>query len=122
MTEINHNINGYGYPIERMNIKKESGDVQKAAVQKETTEANYVADTCVLGRSQIDIKGGNIDKSVNEAVKMAKEQPVRLGCSEEIFDTMYNSYLKQGFNESDSYMKALADEEEFLDISQSFKR
>ncbi len=124
MAEINNNMHNYGFKIDRIETKKDAAPKQSVEAQKEeTAEQTYVADTGVLGRSQIHgIKGGNITKSVDETVKMAENEPIRMGCSEAIFDNMYQEYCNQGLSESDAYMKALLDEEEFLDISAEYNR
>ena len=78
MAEINNNIHNYGYKIERIDSKKDNAVKQQPEVQQEIPEQNYAIDTGVLGRSQIHgIKGGNIAKSVDEAVYMAENCPVK---------------------------------------------
>lgn len=123
MSEINNNIHNYGFKIDRIDSKKDNMPKQQTEAPKEASEQNYVADTGVLGRSQVHgIKGGNIAKSVDEAVIMAEDCPIKLGCSEAIFDKMYQNYIASGLSEEDAYMQALLDEEEFLDITASCNR
>ena len=124
MSEINNNMHNYGYgKIDRVEAKKEYDTKQQSENSKDADERKFVPDTGVLGRSQIHrIKGADIERSVDEAVDMAKTQPTRLSCSEKIFDTMFEHYLDSGMSEADAYTKALMDEEEFLDISASLKR
>ena len=119
MAEINNNMyNQYGFQIDRID-KKDNTPKQNAEIAKEEKEErNYVPDTGVLGRSQIHrLNGADITKSINDAVDMAENQPVRMNCSEMIFDHMYDKYIDAGLSEADAYTRALMDEEEFLDIS-----
>ena len=115
MSEINNNITNYGYKIERISKNKETAS-QTPEPAKESNEKQYIADTGVLGRSQI-LNGANISKSVDEAVELAKNNPAKMGCSEAIFDSMFKKFLEEGLSESDAYLKALCAEEEFLQIS-----
>lgn len=123
MTEINNNIHNYGYKIDKIETKKEDGVKQNNEIPKEAEGQQYLPDTGVLGRSQIyGIKGSNISKSVEETVEMAKNCPVKMGCCEAIFDNRYQNYIESGLSESDAYMNALLDEEEFLDLASTIKR
>ena len=117
MSDINDNIkNQIIYGINTPRIRKTKDSSLK--VPAETAEQLYVQDTGVLGRSQVcEFKGSDIEKTVLEAVKLAKEQPVRLGCSEKMFDALQNYYINRGLSEKASYYNALLGEEEFLDIS-----
>ncbi len=124
MAEINNNIHNYGFKIERIDSIAENTTKHPVETTKdETEEQKYIADPGILGRSQIQgIKGGNIAKSVNEAVDMAENEPIRLNSSEILFDNMYQNYREAGLSEDDAYLKALLAEDEFLDISSGCNR
>ena len=122
MTEVNNNIHNYGYKIERIEPKKEDAAKLHQDMVKEE-EHKYVPDPGVLGRSLVNSpNNGNIAKSVNETVEMAKNQPIRFECSNKFFENRYNHYIKSGLSEPDAYLKAAMEEEEFLDISSSYNR
>ena len=123
MSEINNNIPNYGFKTDRIEAKIDNSPKQSAETPKEDVENNYVLDTGVLGRSQINSpRGGNIEKSVNEAVDMAKNQPVKMGASEAVHDMLFQQYKNAGLSESDAYLKALLAEEEFLNSTQGVNR
>lgn len=115
MAEINNNIQNFGINTDKIGSRKNSEPVKEAAIQEESKEHNYVPDTGVLGRSQIkNVHGSDIQKSVDEAVSLAKNNPALMGCSEGIFDYLYKDYINNGMDSSEAYMKALLAEEEFL--------
>lgn len=123
MSEINNHINNYGFNTPHISARKEHSSKQKASGEEAVNEQKYAADTGVLGRSQVRaLNGGNIEKSVDEAVYMAKNCPVRTKCSEMIFDNFYQKYLNSDVNEADAYLKALLGEEEFLNLSEAYKK
>ena len=115
MAEINNNIPNFSKNIEKVDVKKGKEIQIEPAVIDEKAETTYVADTGVLGRSQVrNAKGADIARSVDEAVMIATKNPALLTGSETIFNTIYNDLIESGMNESDAYMKALMAEEEFL--------
>ena len=124
MSEINNShINNYGFNTPHIGIKKDDSSKQEPAKEEVQAEQKYAHDTGVLGRSQIHrMRGGNIEKSVDEAVYMAENCPVRTKCSEMIFDNFYQKYLDSGIDEADAYLKALLGEEEFLNLSEAYKK
>ena len=72
-------------------------------------------DTGVLGRSQVkNIKHGDVSRSVDEAVELMRRKPIVLDSSDKIFDILYNSFLKEGLDPSEAYIKALLAQEEFI--------
>ena len=123
MAEINNNIPKFSKNIEKVDVKK-SKDIQiEPAVIEDKAETTYVADTGVLGRSQVrNAKGADISRSVDEAVMIATKNPALLTGSETIFDTIYNDLIESGMNESDAYMKALMAEEEFLALGTAYNK
>ena len=110
MKEINNNIHNYGYQVDKVMTNKDKQTPPPLDNVQETAEKSYIADTGVLGRSQI-LNGANIAKSVDEAVDMAENHPEELLFCEDIVDAMYQNYLDEGLNESDAYMNALLGEE-----------
>ncbi len=115
MAEINNNIPNFSKNIEKVDVKKGKEIQIEPTVIDEKAETTYVADTGVLGRSQVrNAKGADIARSVDEAVMIATKNPALLTGSESIFNTIYNDLIESGMNESDAYMKALMAEEEFL--------
>ena len=116
MSEINNNIHNYGYNIERINLNKDSLPKQQTEVVKEEEpEKKYVPDTGILGRSQIKgLKGGNIEKSVDETVYMAKNEPAKLKFAVDEFDKLYE--------EGHSYENLLLGMDEFYTISDGYKK
>jgi len=125
MPDINDNINHtLKFRIASSEIHKSKEDRGGIKIPLDAAGTNHIVqDTGVLGRSQVcEYKGGDIEKSVREAVKLAKEQPVRLSCSEKIFDALYEYYLNSGLGEKAAYHNAALGEEEFLELSSSFCR
>ena len=119
MTEINNNIPNFGHKIEKINkeAQKPKHTISDKKGSKSSTE--YVADTGVLGRSQVKTgKGADIAKSVDEAVALAKNHPGMLYSCDKCFTRLYKTYLAEGMTESDAYIKAMMAEEEFMDIAQ----
>ncbi len=119
MAEIN-NSNFVKYPIgnKPIEINNKEKEAQPQQTSKETQERSYVPDTGVLGRSQVKCSkcGADITQSVDEAVALAKGNPGLLLGSDRIFDSIYNGLLLEGMEESEAYMKALACEEEFMQM------
>lgn len=120
MAEINNNSNFVKYPIGKkpIEITNKEKEVQQQPAQHEPQERSYVPDTGVLGRSQVKCSkcGADITQSVDEAVALAKGNPGLLLGSDRIFDSIYNGLLLEGMEESEAYMKALACEEEFMQM------
>lgn len=123
MAEINNNIPSFGINLDQIKQKNKTDIPNDTHTKEEKNETKYVPDTGVLGRSQVKSpKGGNINKSVDEAVALAKNNPVLLGCSEGLFDNFYRTYIESGMEPSEAYMQALLDEEEFLKMGISYNR
>ncbi len=118
MAEINNNIPSFSRNIEKVEAKKtKEADKSLHNESEMSKDAPYIQDTGVLGRSQIKkANGANIAKSVDEAVLLASKNPVLLGSSESMFNTMYEDFIAQGMEPSDAYMKALLAEEEFMEL------
>lgn len=118
MAEINNNIPNFSRNIEKVETKKTKEPDKSVANENEIQkDTYYVQDTGVLGRSQIkSANGANISKSVDEAVSLASKNPVLLGSSESMFNSMYEDFISQGMEPSDAYMKALLAEEEFMEL------
>ncbi len=117
MTDIN-NIGNYSLNIDKIDKKSINKGAEVPAHQEDIKEKEYMPDTGVLGRSQVKTtKGADVSRSVDEAVKMAKNQPNLMRCCEEMFDNLYKHYLGEGLSPSEAYEKALLAEEEFMKIS-----
>ena len=124
MAEIN-NIPNFGInnnkKVENLNNKEVV--VPQPLVEEECTEHKYVQDTGVLGRSQVKCaKCGDIAKSIDEAVSLAKNNPTLLTASESMFDTMYKDFKARGMEESEAYMRALLAEEEFMELGVAYNK
>lgn len=118
MTEINNNNN-----IPKVNVNKVV-DVKNKNVPETIptcvpqTAEEKVPDTGILGRSQVDgLKGADFSKSVDEAVKLAKSNPVGLQASEDIFEIMYDKFLNAGMPKDEAYFKATLAEEKFMETA-----
>ena len=117
MTDIN-NIGNYGINIDKIDKSGIKKSAEVSAHQDDIKGKEYVPDTGVLGRSQVKTtKGADVTKSVDEAVKMAKNNPNLMRCCEDMFDGLYKYYLDEGLSRSEAYEKALLAEEEFMKIS-----
>lgn len=125
MAEINNNIQKFGINSEKIDKKKNpiKEETRKPTDTEKGQESAYVPDTGVLGRSQVKrTRGGDISKSVDEAVSLATKHPEILAGSEKLFDCLYADYLQSGMDPSDAYMKALLAEAEFMEISTALNR
>lgn len=115
MKEINNNIPNYGYKIDHIDTKKEIAAKTENKIVKDTEEYQYVPDT--VGRSQVHyLKGGNIEKSVEEAVDIAENEPEVLLACENMYESLYQKYINEGCNEIDAAIKAMFGEEELREI------
>ena len=117
MAEINNNIPNFGYKkIEKIDKQEPAGKVS-AQENKPQEEKTYAPDLGILGRSQVKrANGGNIAKTIDETVAIAKNNPALMYCCGGMFDTIYNDLIAQGKNPDDAYMQALLAEEELLEI------
>lgn len=117
MAEINNNIPNFG--LKKID-KIYTAEPTESVIPQHTeppTEPTYAPDPGVLGRSQVKrANGGNIAKTVDETVDIAKNNPALMCCCESVFDTVYNDLIAQGKNSDDAYMQALLAEEELLEI------
>ena len=87
-------------------------------VKEEGLEQKYVPDTGVLGRSQVkSAKGGDITKSVDDAIKMVKEHPELVEAGEVVFDSIYEQFLADGLSPADAYAQASLAVDEFCEIA-----
>lgn len=118
MAEINNNIPNFGRNIEKIEKQTKDSQIPKIPADADKNKPlDYIQDTGVLGRSQIrKSNGGNIAKSVDEAVSMAQKHPALLCGCESMFDHMYHTFIEQGMEPSEAYEKALLAEEEFMEI------
>ena len=117
MAEINNNIPNFGFKkVETPNIAPEPTP-PTVPTTSEAPEPTVMPDPGVLGRSQVKrANGGNIVKTIDETVSIAKNNPALMGCCEGIFNTVYNDLVEGGMNEADAYMQALLAEEELLEM------
>ena len=119
MAEINNNnfvkFQVGSKPIDVNNVNKEAPQQQ---VKEEPSEKKYVPDTGILGRSQVrSTKGGDITKSVDEAVKMAQEHPEILEAGEIVFDSIYEAFLADGLSPDEAYAQASLAVDEFCEVA-----
>lgn len=118
MSEINNNNFGK-YNIPKQIDLKQMRENQPKGVQAGSSaeEPVLVPDTGVLGRSLVKpSNGANISKTVDETVALMQQNPDILGCSEGVFDFIYNDLIAQGKNPDDAFFSALMAEEEFLKL------
>ena len=117
MTEINGNIPNFGLNIGKVEPKKEKEILKQQSIDNEQQQT-YIQDTGVLGRSQVvRTRGGDITKSVDEAVNLAKNHPELLDGGDVVFESVYNTFVEQGMDEADAYLNALSAQSEFMDIA-----
>ena len=117
MTEINGNIPNFGLNIGKVEPKKEKEILKQQSIDNEQQQT-YIQDTGVLGRSQVvRTRGGDITKSVDEAVNLAKNHPELLDGGDIVFESVYNTFVEQGMDEADAYLNALSAQSEFMDIA-----
>ncbi len=125
MAEINNNIPNYLLNIDR-EIKTKNKLPEKAREKdidikdKNPNTAEYIPDAGVLGRSQIkNIKGTDVSRSIDETIYLSETHPELLRASGEVFDRLYQGYLRRGVEPSEAYTKALMGEEEFLEMGKA---
>ena len=124
MAEIN-NIPNFGINNNKKVENKNNKDAvaPQIPIEEECVEHQYVQDTGVLGRSQVKCaKCGDIAKSVDEAIALAKSNPTLLSASESMFDTIYHDFKEQGMEESEAYLRALLAEEEFMELGVAYNK
>ncbi len=119
MAEINNNIPNFGINGKKVENNKLNKELQpQTQVKEEGLEQKYVPDTGVLGRSQVkSAKGGDITKSVDDAIKMVKEHPALVEAGEVVFDSIYEQFLADGLSEADAYAQASLAVDEFCQIA-----
>ena len=126
MSEINNN--GFGNKINDIRFRNIQSDKTGKAPAENSTEnkpeeQKIVPDTGVLGRSQIKgIKGGDITKSVDETVALAMKHPEIISGGDEIFDLIYDRYIKEGLTPDKAYALASMGVEEFAELSKANKK
>lgn len=117
MTEINGNLPNFGLNIGKVEPKKEKETLKQQNIDNEQQQT-YIQDTGVLGRSQVvRTRGGDITRSVDEAVNLAKNHPELLDGGDVVFESVYNTFVEQGMDEADAYLNALSAQTEFMDIA-----
>jgi hypothetical protein len=126
MSEINNN--GFGNKINDIrfrNIQPDKQDKTKPenTSDKKAEEKNIVPDTGILGRSQVKgIKGGDLTKSIDETVALAIKHPEIISGGDEIFDLIYDRFIKEGYTPDKAYALASLGVEEFTEISKAQKQ
>ena len=120
MSEINNNVNNIRLP--KNHFDKNINDSKKVKPEnipaEEQPSLNIVPDTGILGRSQIhSTKGGDIAKSVDEAVALAHEYPEILKTGDEMFDALYDDFIKAGNSPEEAYAMASTGIMEFMEIA-----
>lgn len=121
MTEINNNMNKFGYQVEKIPAgDKQNVPEEKAGeVKEEISGKDEILDTGVLGRSQVVNRANNTSasSSIDEAVRLANENIDMLSCADKLFDNVYNQFIEQGFKPKEAYVMASIGLKEFSDIS-----
>lgn len=121
MTEINNNINKFGYQVEKIPAGDKANVPEEKAgeVKEEISGKDEILDTGVLGRSQVvnRTNGTSASSSIDEAVRLANENIDMLSCADELFDNVYNQFIEQGFKPEDAYVMASIGLKEFQDIA-----
>lgn len=121
MAEINNNIQKFGYNIEKVdNSKNKTPETPHVEVPEGSEEKRYVPDTGILGRSQIkNPKGADVTRSVDETIALCEKYPQILNCGDELFDTLYEQFLKDGMDPSEAYSNASMAMAEFVEIGKA---
>ena len=117
MAEINNNFPNFG--IKKIDKTEKPEPAENLTVQENTKEEQPTFAPVPDSYGKVHVKhakGGNITKSVDEAVKLMKENPAICGCSEGIFDNAYNAAIARGKTTDEAYMEALMFEEAMLEI------
>lgn len=126
MSEINNN--GFGNKINDIKFRNIKPDkIEKSHTdnisEQKSEEKAIVPDTGVLGRSQVKgIKGGDITKSVEETVALAIKHPEIISGGDEIFNLVYDRYIKEGYTPDKAYALASLGVEEFTELSKAQKQ
>lgn len=119
MAEINNN-NYAKFTIGKkpIDINSNKEVQQQAPEEAKCQEHKYVPDTGVLGRSQVKCaKCGDIPKSVDEAVMLAKQHPEIMEAGEFVFDSIYEQFLADGLTPAEAYAQASLAVDEFCEIA-----
>lgn len=104
MTEIN-NFQNFG--VNKIQTKKINNEEKIEKPPVEQTETNYVQDTGVLGRSQVNFKGGDITKSVDEAIAAMNKNPEIMAQCDCLFEDTYEDLVKnKKMDPTDAYFAA----------------
>lgn len=106
MTEIN-NYQNFG--IKKVETKKVNNEVMPEKQVADVEEKSFVQDTGVLGRSQVDYKGGNPTESVNRGIEIAElfEKYPEYAMAAELFEEKAIELLKKD-GKSDADAEELA--------------
>ena len=125
MAEINNNLTNYRINTERTidtkNIDSDSIKEKEQDIKNKSSDvAKYIADTGVLGRSQVkNPKGSDVTRSIDETIALIDKHPEIIECGDELFDTLYEQFLSDGMSNSEAYEKASLAMEEFVEISKA---
>lgn len=119
MTEINKNIANFAFGAKKIEAKKAEKMPVNNSETKDNEQGKYILDNGVIGRSQVSVKGGDMTKSIDEAVALARTNPLLLGCSETFFDAAYTNFQTQGMSAEDAYFNALLASDEFFGLAQA---
>ena len=105
MTEIN-NFNNFG--ISKISSKKANNEEKiEKPISEDVKEQSLVQDTGVLGRSQVNFKGGNMQASIDEALAMMEKNPELLQECDNLFNKTYDDLTQnKGMDPTDAYFAA----------------
>lgn len=128
MTEINNNNMNYDTKIRKVKQinppekAEKTENIENIEEQTIKQEQNFIEDTGVLGRSLVKkSNGGNVAKSIDEAVFIAINHPEILEGGEELFNAAEDYFKNLGMNEEEAYFSALLAQEEFNELANAVR-
>lgn len=128
MTEINNNNMNYDTTIRKVKQinppekAEKTENIENIEEQTIKQEQNFIEDTGVLGRSLVKkSNGGNVAKSIDEAVFIAINHPEILEGGEELFNAAEDYFKNLGMNEEEAYFSALLAQEEFNELANAVR-
>lgn len=128
MTEINNNNMNYDTTIRKVKQinppekAEKTENIENIEEQTIKQEQNFIEDTGVLGRSLVKkSNGGNVTKSIDEAVFIAINHPEILEGGEELFNAAEDYFKNLGMNEEEAYFSALLAQEEFNELANAVR-
>lgn len=128
MTEINNNNMNYDTTIRKVKQinppekAEKTENIENIEEQAIKQEQNFIEDTGVLGRSLVKkSNGGNVAKSIDEAVFIAINHPEILEGGEELFNAAEDYFKNSGMNEEEAYFSALLAQEEFNELANAVR-